>query len=126
MAASCLVTARGRTLLSAQKDRQLGEVRRQPPRLVPGEQLGRRAPAGLARRRIWVEGISRMIHSLSRANSRRQIARRAGDPALRVITRRSSVTQQSPVSSPTATGCWCCAHPGATFTLRLYFRTRVD
>ena len=26
---------------------QLGEVRRQPPRLVAGEQLGRRAPTGL-------------------------------------------------------------------------------
>ncbi len=29
-----------------QQLRQLGEVRRQPPRLVPGEQLGRRAPTG--------------------------------------------------------------------------------
>jgi hypothetical protein len=41
MAASCLVTARGPALLSAQKGRQLGKVRRHAAGLVPGEQLGR-------------------------------------------------------------------------------------
>ena len=40
MAASCLVTARGPALLSAQKGRQLGEVCRHAAGLVLGEQLG--------------------------------------------------------------------------------------
>jgi len=42
-----LVTARGPALLSAQKGRQLGEVRRHAAGLVAGEQLSRRAPTGV-------------------------------------------------------------------------------
>ena len=43
MAASCLVTARGPALLSAQKGRQLGEVRRHAAGLVAGQPVGGRA-----------------------------------------------------------------------------------
>ncbi|MGO9681155.1 MAG: NAD(P)-binding domain-containing protein [Beijerinckiaceae bacterium] len=37
----------GASGLPPQQLRRLGEVRRQPPRFVPGQQLGRRAPTGL-------------------------------------------------------------------------------
>ncbi len=39
----------GGRLSPPQQLRQLGEVHRQPARLVPGQQLGRRAPTGLVR-----------------------------------------------------------------------------
>ncbi len=38
---------RGRVPTAGAQLRQLGEIDRQPPRPVPGQQLGRRAPTGL-------------------------------------------------------------------------------